>query len=116
MVTDQQLIGFGVDHSSGGCAANALRMDGHRLCEIRVNRIQLVLASSRHVRSVIHHPELACPGNDRADPTLVVTVFVVGAILAVDADSNVNLNDILGVEIQDTVGAIREEMKKSANN
>ncbi len=39
-----------------------------------------------------------------------------GSILAVDADSNVNLNDILGVKIKDTVGAIREEMKKSANN
>lgn len=38
------------------------------------------------------------------------------SILAVDADSNVNLNDILGVKIKDTVGAIREEMKKSINN
>jgi len=38
------------------------------------------------------------------------------SILAVDADSNVNLNDILGVKIKDTVGAIREEMKKSVNN
>ncbi|GAH26928.1 unnamed protein product [marine sediment metagenome] len=39
-----------------------------------------------------------------------------GSILAVDADSNVNLNDILGVKIKDTVGAIREEMRKSVNN
>ncbi|MGD8540473.1 MAG: AAA family ATPase [Candidatus Aminicenantes bacterium] len=39
-----------------------------------------------------------------------------GSILAVDADSNVNLNDILGVKIKDSVGAIREEMKKSVNN
>lgn len=38
------------------------------------------------------------------------------SILAVDADSNVNLNDILGVKIKDTVGAIREEMKKSVDN
>jgi len=38
------------------------------------------------------------------------------SILAVDADSNVNLNDLLGVELKDTVGAIREEMKISANN
>ncbi len=38
------------------------------------------------------------------------------SILAVDADSNVNLNDILGVKIRDTVGAIREEMKKSVDN
>lgn len=37
-------------------------------------------------------------------------------ILAVDADSNVNLNDILGVKIRDTVGAIREEMKKNLDN
>lgn len=36
-----------------------------------------------------------------------------GCILAVDADSNVNLNDTLGIKIRDTVGAIREEMRKS---
>jgi CO dehydrogenase maturation factor len=34
-----------------------------------------------------------------------------GSILAVDADSNVNLNDLLGVPIKETVGAIREEMR-----
>ena len=39
----------------------------------------------------------------------------VKSILAVDADSNVNLNDVLGVELKDTIGAIREEMKQSAN-
>jgi CO dehydrogenase maturation factor len=39
-----------------------------------------------------------------------------GSILAVDADSNVNLNEILGVKISNTVGAIREEMKKCVNN
>jgi len=33
-------------------------------------------------------------------------------ILAVDADSNSNLNDVLGVEINDTLGNAREEMKK----
>lgn len=38
------------------------------------------------------------------------------SILAVDADSNVNLNDLLGVPIKDTLGAIREEMRKSVNN
>lgn len=38
------------------------------------------------------------------------------SILAVDADSNVNLNDLLGVPIKQTVGAIREEMRKSVNN
>jgi len=32
-------------------------------------------------------------------------------ILAVDADSNVNLNEVLGVELKETIGAIREEMK-----
>lgn len=36
------------------------------------------------------------------------------SILAVDADSNVNLNDVLGVTLKNTVGAIREEMKKAA--
>jgi CO dehydrogenase maturation factor len=33
------------------------------------------------------------------------------SILAVDADSNVNLNDLLGVRIKETIGAIREEMR-----
>lgn len=33
-------------------------------------------------------------------------------ILAVDADSNANLNEVLGLEITDTVGQAREDMKK----
>jgi len=33
-------------------------------------------------------------------------------ILAVDADSNANLNEVLGLEIEDTLGNAREEMKK----
>jgi CO dehydrogenase maturation factor len=33
-------------------------------------------------------------------------------ILAVDADSNANLNEVLGVEVEDTLGNAREEMKK----
>ena len=37
-------------------------------------------------------------------------------ILAVDADSNVNLNDMLGVELKDTIGATREEMRILADN
>ncbi len=36
-------------------------------------------------------------------------------ILAVDADSNVNLNDVLGVELKETIGVIREEAKTSAH-
>jgi CO dehydrogenase maturation factor len=36
-------------------------------------------------------------------------------VLAVDADSNVNLNDALGVELKDTIGAIREDVKSSAH-
>jgi CO dehydrogenase maturation factor len=32
-------------------------------------------------------------------------------VLAVDADSNVNLNDLLGVSIKETVGSIREELR-----
>ena len=39
----------------------------------------------------------------------------VRSILAVDADSNVNLNDLLGIEIKETIGSIREEMKKSVD-
>ncbi len=35
-----------------------------------------------------------------------------GPILAVDADSNSNLNEVLGVEIRSTIGDAREMMKK----
>ena len=38
------------------------------------------------------------------------------SILAVDADSNVNLNDLRGIKLKETVGAIREEMKSLVNN
>ncbi len=37
------------------------------------------------------------------------------SILAVDADSNVNLNDLLGAEVKESVGSIREEMRKSVD-
>jgi len=33
-------------------------------------------------------------------------------VLAVDADSNANLNEVLGLEMSDTLGNAREEMKK----
>jgi CO dehydrogenase maturation factor len=33
-------------------------------------------------------------------------------VLAVDADANANLNDVLGLEVQETVGEAREEMKR----
>ena len=35
-----------------------------------------------------------------------------GPVLAVDADANANLNEVLGIHIPSTVGAAREEMKK----
>ncbi len=38
------------------------------------------------------------------------------SILAVDADSNVNLNQLLGVDLKETVGAIREEMRAMISN
>jgi CO dehydrogenase maturation factor len=38
-----------------------------------------------------------------------------GSILAVDADSNVNLNDLLGTELKESVGSIREEMRESVD-
>ncbi|MGD9344480.1 MAG: AAA family ATPase [Candidatus Aminicenantes bacterium] len=37
------------------------------------------------------------------------------SILAVDADSNVNLNDLLGISINETIGVIREEMRRSVD-
>jgi len=35
-------------------------------------------------------------------------------ILAVDADSNFNLNEVLGVKVDDTLGKAREDMKKGS--
>lgn len=35
-------------------------------------------------------------------------------VLAVDADANSNLNEVLGLEVEHTVGEAREEMKKGA--
>jgi len=35
-------------------------------------------------------------------------------VLAVDADSNANLNEVLGLEVSDTLGGAREDMKKGA--
>jgi len=37
-------------------------------------------------------------------------------ILAVDADANANLNEVLGLEVTETLGDAREEMKKGASN
>jgi len=39
----------------------------------------------------------------------------IDSILAVDADANVNLNDLLGVAVGESIGAIREEMKEKAD-
>lgn len=38
------------------------------------------------------------------------------SILAVDADANTSLNELLGIELGETVGAIREEMRESAGS
>jgi CO dehydrogenase maturation factor len=35
-----------------------------------------------------------------------------GPVLAVDADANANLNEVLGLEVKETLGDAREEMKK----
>ncbi len=35
-----------------------------------------------------------------------------GPVLAVDADANANLNEVLGVEVRSTIGEMREAMKK----
>ena len=36
-----------------------------------------------------------------------------GPVLAVDADANSNLNEVLGVEVEETLGDIREEIERS---
>lgn len=38
-----------------------------------------------------------------------------GPILAVDADANANLNEILGLRVEETLGGAREEMKKGVS-
>ncbi|MBN1350139.1 AAA family ATPase [candidate division KSB1 bacterium] len=38
------------------------------------------------------------------------------SILAVDADANVNLNDLLGIRVRETIGSIREEMREKTSN
>ncbi|MBN2072547.1 MAG: AAA family ATPase [Actinobacteria bacterium] len=37
-----------------------------------------------------------------------------GTVLALDADPNSNLNEILGIKVNSTIGAIREDFKKNA--
>ena len=36
-----------------------------------------------------------------------------GPILAVDADANSNLNEVLGVEVEATLGDVREEIARA---
>ena len=36
-----------------------------------------------------------------------------GPVLVVDADANCNLNEVLGVEVETSLGAIREEMAQA---
>ena len=37
-------------------------------------------------------------------------------VLAVDADANSNLNEVLGVEVESTLGEIREEIERAGTN
>jgi CO dehydrogenase maturation factor len=39
-----------------------------------------------------------------------------GSILAIDADPSSNLNDVLGLELEDTIGDIREDMLEQAQS
>ncbi|MFC2157109.1 AAA family ATPase [Acidobacteriota bacterium] len=66
---------------------------------------------------------IAVSGKGGTGKTTVAALIVrwlkeqgIRSILAVDADSNVNLNDLLGVEVTETIGTIREEMMKSIHN
>lgn len=36
-----------------------------------------------------------------------------GPVLAVDADANSNLNEVLGVKVEETLGDIREEVARA---
>lgn len=35
-----------------------------------------------------------------------------GPVLVVDADANANINEVLGIEVETTIGAIREEINQ----
>ena len=39
-----------------------------------------------------------------------------GPILVVDADPNANLNEVLGLRVDDTIGSIREEMSEKKDS
>jgi len=39
-----------------------------------------------------------------------------GPVLAVDGDANANLNEVLGLEVKETLGDAREEMKKGVSS
>ncbi len=45
-----------------------------------------------------------------------ITDKKLGVVLAVDADPNYNLNEKLGVEIENTIGSLREEIMKSVDS
>jgi CO dehydrogenase maturation factor len=59
-------------------------------------------------------------GTGKTTITAIITYWISQhlskSILAVDADANVNLNDVLGIQLKDTIGAIREEVKLRAGN
>lgn len=38
-----------------------------------------------------------------------------GPVLVVDADANANINEVLGIEVETTIGSIREEVTKEKN-
>jgi CO dehydrogenase maturation factor len=66
-------------------------------------------------------PTIAIAGKGGTGKTTVsalavrwLSEHVTKSVLAVDADSNVNLHDLLGVAVKATVGGIREEMRSLA--
>lgn len=38
-----------------------------------------------------------------------------GPVLVVDADANANINEVLGIEVETTIGSIREEVNQREN-
>ncbi len=65
--------------------------------------------------------EIAVAGKGGTGKTTIASLIVryllkqgLGPILAVDADSNFNLNDLLGLNVNRTIGSAREEMKEGS--
>ncbi len=43
---------------------------------------------------------------------MIIWLRTKGPVLVVDADANANINEVLGIEVEATIGEIREEVNQ----